>query len=116
MFKRHYVLVVTFFSWARQMCCEKAVAFVSVGLLGMVINLSAVSLVHGQEINYVNATFYVEYNNQPSQGEQRLRIQREQNTYQLEFVLDHWLVSSTQKATFTMEHCQVQPISYSSTN
>ena len=97
MFRKHYVAAIALF-------------------VMMASSLSAVSWFHAQEINYVNATFSVEYNNQPSQGEQRLRIQRDQTTYQLEFVLDHWLVSSTQRATFKMEQCQVQPISYSSTH
>src|SRR5690554_4684996 len=72
--------------------------------------------VQAQNIDYVDASFSVEYNNQLTQGENRLRIQRDHNQYEIDFGLDHWLLSSSQKATFKMNQCQVQPISYTAAN
>lgn len=72
--------------------------------------------VQASDLNYVNARFSVEYNNQPTQGENRLKIQRDQNMYRIDFVLDHPLFSSSQKANFEMERCQVRPISYAATS
>lgn len=72
--------------------------------------------VQAQNINYVHASFSVLYNNHLTQGENRLNIQRNDNKYQIDFVLDHWLLSSSQKAVFEMEQCQVQPISYIGTS
>lgn len=72
--------------------------------------------VQAQDINYVNARFSVEYNNQPTQGENRLNIQRNNQNYEIDFVLDHWMLSASQKAIFKMEQCQVQPISYVAVN
>lgn len=69
-----------------------------------------------QDIDYVNASFSVEYNNQLTQGENRLNIQRDDKSHQIDFVLDHWLLSSHQTAEFEMEQCQVRPISYSASN
>lgn len=71
--------------------------------------------VQAQDIDYVNANFSVEYNNKLTQGENRLSIQREQKQYKINFGLDHWLLSSHQTAVFTMEQCQAQPLSYTST-
>lgn len=72
--------------------------------------------VQAQDINYVHARFSVLYNNHLTQGENRLDIQRDGNRYQIDFVLDHPLVSSSQKAVFEMDQCQVQPLSYVATN
>ncbi|MCQ9615700.1 DUF3108 domain-containing protein [Paenalcaligenes niemegkensis] len=72
--------------------------------------------VQAQNIDYVDASFSVEYNNQSTQGESRLMIQQAHNRYEVNFELDHWLLSSGQKATFEMDQCQVHPISYISTN
>lgn len=70
-----------------------------------------------QSIDYVNAVFSVEYNNKLTQGENHLRIQRENNHYDVDFSLEHWLLSSSQKATFEMNpECQVKPLSYISTS
>lgn len=69
-----------------------------------------------QTIDYVNAIFSVEYNNQLTQGENRLNIQRDDTTYEVDFVLDHWLLSARQTATFDMEQCKVEPASYVAVN
>lgn len=71
--------------------------------------------VHAQDIDYVDATFSVEYNNQETQGENRLKIQRDHHQYDVNFALDHWLLSENQQATFDMDQCQVRPISYTTT-
>lgn len=68
------------------------------------------------DIDHVDASFSVEYNGKPTQGEVHLAIQRDHDRYQVAFELDHWLLSSSQKASFKMDDCQVQPISYRSTN
>lgn len=69
-------------------------------------------MVHAQEIDYIDATFSVEYNNQTTQGENRLKVQRNHHHYDVNFTLDHWLLAENQKATFEMDHCKVQPQSY----
>lgn len=71
---------------------------------------------HSQNIDYVDAVFSVEYNNQPTQGENRLKIHRDHNQYDIDFSLDHWLLSSSQKAKFEMNECKVRPNSYMATN
>lgn len=70
---------------------------------------------HAQNIDYVNAVFSVKYNNKLTDGENRLKIKRDKNIYHIDFELDHWLSSATQKATFEMNQCRVRPISYTST-
>lgn len=69
-----------------------------------------------QTIDYVDASFTVEYNNKLTQAENHLKIQRDHNQYQIDFNLEHWLLSSKQKANFKMDQCHVQPISYTSIN
>lgn len=71
--------------------------------------------VHAQDIDYVDATFSVEYNNQATQGENRLKVQRDHHKYEVNFALDHWLLSENQKATFEMDQCKVRPGSYVTT-
>lgn len=71
--------------------------------------------VNAQNIDYVDADFSVEYNNTPTEGVNRLKIARDHNQYRIDFELDHWLVSASQKATFEMDHCKVRPISYVAT-
>src|SRR5690606_6062419 len=65
-----------------------------------------------RDIDYVDARFSVEYNGKLTEGESRLNIRRKGDQYQVEFSLDHWLLSSSQKATFEMHDCQVRPESY----
>lgn len=72
--------------------------------------------IHAKNIDYVKATFAVEYNNKPTQGENRLEIQRDQDRYSVHFELDHWLSSATQTASFTMNDCEVKPDSYTALN
>src|SRR3546814_6063464 len=75
--------------------------------------------VHGPQaryIAYVDARLSVEYNGKQTQGKAHLNVQRDRDRYQVEFALDHWLLSSSQKATFEMNDCRVRPISYVSTN
>lgn len=69
-----------------------------------------------QNIDYVDAVFSVEYNDNPTQGENHLKAERNHKQYNIDFTLDHWLLSSSQKATFAMDQCKVQPISYISTS
>lgn len=81
------------------------------------IGLLRTTAAQAQRIDYVNAVFSVEYNNKLTQGENHLHIQRDQNQYQIDFALDHWLLSSSQKATFAMKSsCEVEPLSYISTS
>lgn len=81
------------------------------------IGLLIFNTAQAQSIDYVDAVFSVEYNNKLTQGENHLHIQRDQNRYQIDFDLDHWLLSSSQKAIFEMKSpCQVQPLSYISTS
>ncbi|HHU93503.1 MAG TPA: DUF3108 domain-containing protein [Alcaligenaceae bacterium] len=67
-----------------------------------------------QTINHVDAVFSLQYNNKVTDGENRLKIQRDQNQYHVTFALDHWMSQATQKADFIMKDCQVQPQHYSS--
>lgn len=81
------------------------------------IGLLRFNAVQAQSIDYVDAVFSVEYNNKLTQGENHLHIKRDQNRYQIDFELDHWLLSSSQKATFEMnQYCVVEPLSYISTS
>lgn len=80
------------------------------------VGLLCLSGAQAQDINYVNANFSVMYNNQATQGQNRLNIQRDNTTYRIDFALDHWMLSASQKATFEMEQCHVQPISYVTVN
>lgn len=70
---------------------------------------------YAQNIDYLDASFSVEYNNKLTDGENRLKIQRDHNRYDIDFELDHWLSSASQKATFEMNQCKVKPISYIAT-
>lgn len=69
-----------------------------------------------QGIDYVDARFSVEYNHQPTQGQNLLKIQRDGDHYQVDFALDHWLLASEQHASFEMESCDVTPVSYVASN
>lgn len=81
------------------------------------IGLLRVNAAQAQNIDYVDAVFTVEYNNKLTQGENHLHIQRDNNQYQIDFNLEHWLLSSNQKATFEMnQSCEVKPLSYISTS
>lgn len=73
-------------------------------------------IAQAQDIDYVKANFSVEYNNKLTEGVNRLTIQRDQNQYEVDFDLDHWMLSSRQHATFNMKQCEVQPLSYVSKN
>lgn len=77
-------------------------------LLGLLIPSAAFS----QAIDYVEAVFSVHYNNKETDGENRLRIHREGDAYEIDFELDHWMLSSQQIAKFKFNQCMVQPESY----
>lgn len=78
--------------------------------------LSLFQSVHAQNIDRLDASFTVEYNNKITQGENHLKIQNNQNKYDVYFEFDHWLLSANQKATFEMDQCDVRPASYVATN
>lgn len=67
-----------------------------------------------QTINHVDAVFSLQYNNKATDGENHLKIKRDQNQYHVTFTLDHWMSKATQQADFSMKDCQVQPQHYSS--
>ena len=72
--------------------------------------------VHAQNIDYLEASFTLEYNNKITESENRLKIQHSQNQYDITFEFDHWLLSANQKARFEMNQCDVRPQSYVATN
>ncbi|NYT66190.1 DUF3108 domain-containing protein [Alcaligenaceae bacterium] len=78
--------------------------------------LLSLHVAQAQTLDYVDASFSVEYNDKRTQAENHLKIQRDHDQYQIHFDLDHWLLSSKQKATFDMKQCHVQPMSYAATN
>lgn len=82
--------------------------------LWLSLSLLYINTAHAQAIDFVDARFSVEYNNKLTQGENRLRIQHDQDNYQVEFIFDHWMSSSTQSSRFHLNHCQVRPDSYTS--
>ena len=96
----------------RARCPGKSV-FKKYGLL--CVGLLCFHSVHAQNIDYVDAVFSVELNNKLTQGENRLKIRRDHNRYAIQFELDHWLSSASQKATFEMDQCKVRPLSYIAT-
>ncbi|WP_188074479.1 DUF3108 domain-containing protein [Pusillimonas sp. ANT_WB101] len=71
---------------------------------------------HAQSIDFVDAKFSVQFNNTPTDGKNFLKIKRDHHRYDVDFELDHWLASASQKATFEMDHCKVRPISYVATS
>lgn len=83
-------------------------------LFGMVLCLFQST--HAQNIDYLDASFTLEYNNKIAESENRLIIQRNQNQYDTSFEFDHWLLSANQKAKFEMNQCDVRPVSYVATN
>lgn len=71
---------------------------------------------YAQNIDYLDASFTLEYNNKITESENRLKIQHSQNQYDITFEFDHWLLSANQKARFEMNQCDVRPQSYVATN
>lgn len=80
------------------------------------VGLLCFHTVQAQTIDYVDARFSVEYNHQPTQGQNLLKIQRDGHRYQVDFALDHWLLASSQQARFEMDDCDVTPMSYVASN
>lgn len=84
---------------------------------GLILGLfHSVSSASAPAIDYVDASFSLEYNNKASQGENRLRVQHDQDQYQVRFSLDHWMTKSEQSASFKLTDCAIQPLSYQATN
>ncbi len=85
-------------------------------LLLLTITIPNTVSANSKYIDYVNATFYVQLNNKLTEGENRLRIKRDGNTYSIDFILDHWMVNASQSAVFESDGCKVHPIKYKSTS
>ena len=71
---------------------------------------------HAKPIDYVQAVFSVQYGSKETAGENLLNIKSEGNQYEVNFDLDHWMLSSNQYARFEMDDCTVQPEFYQDTN
>lgn len=84
--------------------------------IGMSVFLSLLFIPTGQSqnIDYVNATFSIQYNSKLADGEGHLKIKRHQSQYHVNFDVDHWMSKANQQADFSMKNCQVQPQRYSS--
>lgn len=88
--------------------------------LGLITDVGAVSTEQAansaREIDYVQAVFSVQYGSKDTAGENLLNIHSEGDDYQVDFDLDHWMLSSNQHARFKMHDCKVQPEFYQDTH
>jgi len=69
-----------------------------------------------QAIDYVQAVFSVQYGNKETAGENLLDIKSDGDSYEVNFDLDHWMLSSNQYARFEMQDCMVRPELYQDTS
>lgn len=67
------------------------------------------------DIDYVDAIFNMSYNNTSSGGKARLKINNHDGNYESDFVVNHSLLDTQQKAKFTVKDCDINPQSYLST-
>lgn len=74
------------------------------------------SSAYAQGIDFVDADFSVTINNKQTEAANHLTIARDGTHYRVDFALEHWMVTSIQKATFDMNDCTVHPVSYSDTS
>lgn len=88
--------------------------------LGFMADVGAVSMDQAansaRAIDYVQAVFSVQYGSKETAGENLLDIQSDGDNYQVDFDLDHWMLSSNQHARFKMHDCKVQPEYYQDTH
>ncbi|MDY3331240.1 MAG: DUF3108 domain-containing protein [Pelistega sp.] len=79
----------------------------------MALGAFSVSTAQAQNIDYIDATFAIGYNGNMGNSQGKLKVQRQQNTYDATFSAEHTLLDITQKARFSMQQCSVTPSSYS---
>lgn len=66
-----------------------------------------------QDIDHLSAEYRVLLNGDKTRGVNTLKIDRNQNTYQVHFSLAHWLLDVDQKSTFTWQKCDATPQNFS---
>ncbi|ART81014.1 DUF3108 domain-containing protein [Oceanisphaera avium] len=78
-------------------------------LVGMLASCSVLA----QDIDHLNAEYRVLLNNDKTRGVNTLKIDRNQDVYNVHFSLAHWLLDVDQKSTFTWQDCNATPQNFS---
>lgn len=92
------------------------------GFLGLALTAASSSLALAQsnaakaDLDHVRAVYAVTYNNSLTATDAKLNIDNQQNRYSVDFSANHALLDTEQKAQFTINNCQVTPLSYESNN